>query len=321
MVFRNVLILSLLISFNGLAQNYTKVDSIVTSYPQKFSSTVDLAHRIATDFNRDEEKVRAIYQWLSTNIRYGKENAVFDIGDVRIVYSSEEDLLRQIDYKRRKKIKKILNTNRAECLGYTEVFKAVCDHLGIQSEIVFGYGKTNFIQINSDAKFKNHSWNAVKIGNKWQLLDITWSTLAQIKDLKQYNDYYFFVNPEELILTHFPANKEWQLLEKPVSKADFFKAPIFYANYFIDKFKISNFQDGTIEINDNRAYLYFDKIPKSKRILYTLDGEAYRPLVYKKTKKGNYIGSFKYKKTSTKNVTIYSDSLPVLSFAINANTF
>ncbi len=320
MIFRIIFIVLLFLSFNSRAQDYTRVDTIVKNYPKKFNSTVDLANRISTDFNLDEEKVRAIYQWLSINVKYDKVNNIFDIGDHRIVYSSEQDMLRQIDYKRRKRIKNILNTNKAICLGYTQVFKAVCDHLDIQSEVILGYGKTDFYQINSDDKYKNHAWNAVKIYNKWHLLDITWSTLSHFKNFKHYNDYYFFVDPKELILTHFPVDNNWQLLENAVSKNEFFKTPIFYANYFIDNFKIADFQNGILEINNKMARVYFDEIPKSKRILYSMDGEIYKPLIYKKTKKGNYIGSFKYKNNRNKNVTIYSNSLPILSFAINSHT-
>ncbi len=319
MIFRVILFVLLILPFNNQAQDYTKVDNIVKNYPKKFSSTIDLANRISADFNLDEEKVRAIYQWLNINVKYDEFNAVFDVGDYRIIYFSEEDRLRQIEYKIKKKIKRILSTNKAVCLGYSQVFKAVCDHIGIQSEIVPGYAKTDFYQINSDAKYKNHAWNAVKINNKWQLLDITWSTVARLKDFKHYNDYYFFVDPKEFILTHFPVDKNWQLLENTVSKDKFFKTPIFYANYFIDDFKITDFQNGILEINNKMIHVYFDKIPKAKRISYSMDGEVYKPLTYKKTKTGNYVGSFKYTNDRNKNVTIYSGPLPVLSFAIDSH--
>jgi len=318
MIVRILLILLLFLPFNNQAQDYAKVDIIVKDYPKKFSSTIDLANRITADFNLDEEKVRALYQWLSINIRYDKVNAIFDIGNHRIVYSSEQDLLRQLDYKRRKNIKHILRTNKAICSGYTQVFNAVCDHLGIQSEEIVGYAKTELYQINSDAKYKNHAWNAVKINNKWQLLDVTWSTLSQFKNFKHYNNYYFFVDPKELILTHFPVDKHWQLLEKTVSKNKFFKTPIFYANYFIDDFKLTHFQNGILEVTNKMAHVYFDRIPKTKRISYSIDGEVHKPLMYKKTKNGSYVGSFKYRNNTNKNVTIYSGVLPVLSFAISS---
>ncbi len=318
MFVRIVLISVLLLSFNMQGQDYAKVDAIVRNYPNKINTTLDLATKINSDFNLDEEKVRAAYQWLSNNIDYEKVNDVFDIADYQIIYASEKERLRQLETKNRKKIKRILKTNKAICIGYARVFKAICDDLNIQSEIVVGYSKTMANQINNDATYKNHAWNAVKINNIWQLLDITWSTVSQVKEYKHYNDYYFFVDPKELILTHFPVNRDWQLLESPISKATFFKTPIFYANYFIEQFKIADNQGGIIEISDKKAQVYFDKIPNSKKVFYTLDGQNYKPMMYKKTKDGNYVGSFKYKNNKSKNITIYSESLPILSFAIDA---
>ena len=42
---------------------------------------------------------------------------------------------------------------------------------------------------------------------------------------KSYNEYYFLVPPEGLILTHLPDDPQWQLLETPVGSEEFLSWP------------------------------------------------------------------------------------------------
>ncbi len=57
--FNIFLLLFLLLDFSAKAQDYTKVDNVVKTYPGSFSSTDKLAEQIAKDFTRDDEKARA----------------------------------------------------------------------------------------------------------------------------------------------------------------------------------------------------------------------------------------------------------------------
>lgn len=54
------------------------------------------------------------------------------------------------------------------CEGYTRAFKYLTDSVGIKSLIMQGTGT------NTQGKTEKHAWNAVSIGGKWYLLDITW---------------------------------------------------------------------------------------------------------------------------------------------------
>ncbi|MEO1486775.1 MAG: transglutaminase, partial [Bacteroidota bacterium] len=69
---RKVIILLISVSFSSLGwtQNYNKVDSMVLTYPTKFSSVSKLAKRINTDFSNDFEKTRAVYAWIANNVAY-----------------------------------------------------------------------------------------------------------------------------------------------------------------------------------------------------------------------------------------------------------
>ena len=61
------------------------------------------------------------------------------------------------------------------CTGYAYLIKELCFLANIESEIIDGYART--VRSNIDAlDMANHSWNAVKLNNKWYLCDATWSS-------------------------------------------------------------------------------------------------------------------------------------------------
>ena len=43
---------------------------------------------------------------------------------------------------------------------------------------------------------------------------------------KNYGTEYLFTPPELFAVTHFPDAQKWQLLERPLSRADFFRRPV-----------------------------------------------------------------------------------------------
>lgn len=54
------------------------------------------------------------------------------------------------------------------CDGYTRAFKYITDSVGIKCIIMQGTAT------NTQGKTEKHAWNAVNIGGKWYLLDVTW---------------------------------------------------------------------------------------------------------------------------------------------------
>ena len=73
-----------------------------------------------------------------------------------------------------------------------------------------------------------HSWNAVLVNGAWRLVDCHWAARRLVgKKVTAENvryeldEYYFMPDPNQLIFTHFPDDPSWQLLERPISLADF----------------------------------------------------------------------------------------------------
>lgn len=62
------------------------------------------------------------------------------------------------------------------CEDYAQSFKKLADLLGIESQIVKGYTRNSTQDIGKVPPTPNHAWNAVKINQKWMMLDATWAT-------------------------------------------------------------------------------------------------------------------------------------------------
>ncbi|ELT97330.1 hypothetical protein CAPTEDRAFT_77647, partial [Capitella teleta] len=68
------------------------------------------------------------------------------------------------------------------------------------------------------------SWAAVLIDQSWRLFDP--NPASRQKNTQSplhfsYNDHFFLTDPEAFIFTHFPSDKKWQLLARPVTRQEF----------------------------------------------------------------------------------------------------
>lgn len=133
-----------------------------------------------------------------------------------------------------------------------------------------------------------HSWNAIKIDDKWQLLDATWLTEAENTEL----DFYFNIDPEKLILDHYPIDNNWQLLEKPLSLEEFNFQPYVHSFYFQTGFP----EKPILKSDENHYYVEFKKNRNwLVKLNYSFENSEFKSVepIYIKNKNGF---TYKFKK-------------------------
>ncbi len=208
--------------------NFYKIDNAISSIP--FAKAEVLAMQLASLGNTDREKVRAIFRWIAEHIDYNmivfNRNKKF----APVFYEEPDDSNAALPPLNERVSAKVLHRKIAFCDGYARLFKTLCDHAGIQAEIIFGYARNNYTK-----KFAvNHTWNAVYLDSSWHLLDVTWASgfVSYANEyIKQYNDFYFLTPPEQFIRDHYPEDLHWTLLPEPPVYREFAQSPFRYSGF------------------------------------------------------------------------------------------
>ncbi|AXT19373.1 hypothetical protein D7030_12840 [Flavobacteriaceae bacterium AU392] len=319
---KTTILILMLLPFLVFSQEYQKIDSKVREYPSYINLNI-LSQRISNDFDSDEEKVRAIYSWLAYNINYYTDKSTIVNSSIEM-YFSEYDRERKQKNKEAKQIEETISKKRANCYGFSLTFQKLCDLLNIESEVIIGYAKADINDIGAKKSFKNHAWNAVKINNKWKFIDATWAntylSLKNKKFLKDFYNYYFFTDPDELITSHFPANSKWQLTSNYISKKQFFSKPFLHPNYFVSNFKLTDMK-GVLKVSKKTKHVIinFDKINnKDKEYSYTYTGDKHASkLEIIEQYDSTYRAKIKSPKKENSNLTLFYKSYPIVSFKVN----
>ncbi|XP_025109760.1 uncharacterized protein LOC112573518 isoform X2 [Pomacea canaliculata] len=177
----------------------------------------------------DLEKVRAIFRWVTSVDVFSLEE------------NGEAPKQSPMDY-----FFKIRNN-----LGnHAHLFSGLCQMAGIHCEIISGMNKSAAYEIGqkTDRKAMGAQWNAVYVQNSWQFIDAFWASACLVgkrtgewtlvdsdstvdeeeegevtegTTQHRVNEFYFLPSPEELIWTHYPDKREWQLLHSPVTLQQF----------------------------------------------------------------------------------------------------
>ena len=151
-----------------------------------------------------KEIVKTFSYWIMQNISYDIE------GFLNGVYNTNG-------------VAGTLATKKGVCQDYSELFKAMCDRVGIPCYLIAGYAKAFDYKPGKKFEKANHSWNLIKLEDKYYLLDLTWSS-GYVQYVDDNWHYYLkpdvsqlFTAPEIFVEKHLPADPQWQLLSHPVS--------------------------------------------------------------------------------------------------------
>jgi transglutaminase/protease-like cytokinesis protein 3 len=250
--------------------NFEKLDSIALAY--QFKGTLNpekIAKDLTKNLRTDLDKFRVIFRWIAENISYDMILAreVTELSTNPKKYTS---LFNTRTGQLPKLIsKKLFKERLAICSGYAWLLDAMCNHAGLNCEIVTGYAR------DSDSKIgqfrSNHAWNAILIKGKWYLADATWAAgsvdKTRNKFYREFDKIYFLADPEYFVANHYPVDVRWLLLKSKLTIYDFFDAPL-KTSAFI-KNKISNYSpsQGAIKIKkDSVLNITFSSNREIKRV-------------------------------------------------------
>ncbi|WP_176829745.1 transglutaminase domain-containing protein [Tenacibaculum sp. MAR_2009_124] len=222
--------------------NYTRADNIAELYKGESLKNIQLlTYNLTHSLKNDAEKFRAIYKWICSNIK----------GDYylskRIISKNKKLKDRPVASRQwqismlPKMFKKLRNQKKTMCTGYAYLLQYMCKIASIECKIIHGYSRTPTTNMHT-LDLINHSWNAVKLNDKWYLCDPTWSS-GYINELYEfisdYNNGYFLTEPKLFSKNHYPINKKW-LLYSNNSTSQFLESPVVYNETFKhDVFPIS----------------------------------------------------------------------------------
>lgn len=262
---RFVFIFITLVGFTSVSQqsdfnniDFKEADSISVLYNNTALKNLPvLAHNLTFHLDSDVEKFRAIYKWVCLNIEgdYG-----FYLKTTRKRKKLKNDSLAFTNWNKslqKKVFKQLVENQKTICSGYAYLIKELASLSGIACEIVNGYSRSPSSQIGA-LGVANHSWNAVKLNNKWYLVDATLASgyfnVNENKFIKSYNDGYFLAEPEQFSKSHFPLDLKWLLLDEAIDSNQFVNGPMAYGSSFKygvvpvypNTLKIEVFKEGTI---------------------------------------------------------------------------
>jgi Transglutaminase-like superfamily len=190
---------------------FSSIDKHALAAPSEAEQSITALTAYLIKPARDDlEKVRAIYRWLTDRITYD----VDDFFGGRPGVCDPEAVLKQ---------------RVAVCEGYSRLFKSMCDDARIEAVLIKGldkgWGYTPG-KVMGDAP--THTWNAVKLGGAWYLLDVTWATgsLKNKDFVKKLNEFYYLTRPDQFVFKHLPADPRWQLLGDPLTREQWQALPM-----------------------------------------------------------------------------------------------
>ena len=284
-----ICILFLVTTNSVYSQSYTKVDDVIKSYPKSFSSPENLAAQINQDFKAEDEKARAIFTWIALNIRYDLNEYKSRRNDPAIAFSyrTEEEKNSKLQKFRVDLAKQTLGSKKGVCQGYAALFHTLCDLTGLKSMEILGTSKSHPTAIGKLPTASDHAWNAVKIGDKWKFIDVTWASGAVSnqtgKFVSKFNDAYFFTAPDIFFLNHFPDDVRF--LQTNKTAADFANLPLYYGSYLQATYEIVKPLNGVIKtLKSNIIAFKILDLPETNKLSYVFSSENKLNLVLPRRK-------------------------------------
>ena len=246
---------------------FQEIDRHAVSTPSSEESSIPkLAKYLTSTSKNDNEKVRAIFRWMTDRISY----------DTKSYFSGE---------KKDQGYENIFKSRVAVCEGYANLFNQLSKEAGIESVKIDGYSKGYSYFPGKKFTNEDHSWNAVRIDGEWRLIDTTWGA-GIVKDkefIKEFNDHYFFTSPEKFVSDHLPTESKWQFLSPPLTIEEFTLKPRKYSTFYKNGFYNLNPDLSILEANDSTEVSIENNL--NVQIIANLDNKSQYVFIKKDGKK------------------------------------
>lgn len=114
-----------------------------------------IINSITTSGMTDEQKYRAIYEWLATNVTYDYDTYNYILGNAGYLPSIDHG----------QSAGSAIYFNSAVCAGFAAAFDELCEVAGLECKYVH-------------SRSMSHAWNLIKISGTWYWVDSTWAANA-----------------------------------------------------------------------------------------------------------------------------------------------
>jgi transglutaminase/protease-like cytokinesis protein 3 len=217
----------------------------------------DLTTFAEKNIKNKEQLAKFFYYWIGSNIKY----------DHKSLKEKNNGAITLEEYSKRQDVFEVYKNRKGVCAGYAKLYQWFLDWVDIETEVISGHirdQRNHYVELESDGIY-SHAWNAIKLNDKWSLVDTTWGTSNE----ESQSEFYFDIKPEWLIITHYPEKDEWQLLDKPLNLKEFnnskFIKPVWFHLGFEEVPKL---------MIDEEYYYFVFKKPKNDwnvNLQYSLD--------------------------------------------------
>ncbi len=260
-IFLSFILFFYLLTISLFAQISNDVKMKVDAFPKKMESPSIMAALINYKFINDEDKVGAIYYWMANNIKFDTKAHFNKSKKVtyNFRYKTHEEKLQKIQKTNWEIAETVFKKQKGVSKEYAFLFKKLTNNCGIECEIVKGTSKVSPKSIGRKPGRTDHYWNAVKLNNRWCLVDVTWGAGILDEEAKkfehEYNETFFMTSPELFCLNHYPKDKKWLLTNQ--SKEEFGILPLFYPSYINGGFELIEPVTGVITSTEGNTLKIF----------------------------------------------------------------
>ncbi|RKR14034.1 transglutaminase superfamily protein [Maribacter vaceletii] len=218
--------------------SFKKADSIANNYKgENLKNLPLLTQKLTSSLDTEVEKFRAIYTWVCTNIENDYSSYLKTKKNRKKINKDREAFLQWNSSFTPKVFKKLLHHKKTACTGYAYLIRELAKLAALECKIINGFGRTANLKLDKNS-LPNHSWNVVKLNDKWYLSDATWSAgrvmieEGEPKFIADYFDGYFLGEPSLFIKNHYPLDLDWTLMTTTPSFSQFINGPIVYKEAF-----------------------------------------------------------------------------------------